>query len=71
MITFLARERQNVFVEVEKLETYLLSSKDTEGIIGVLVWTACDNEGCRRSAAIKRGRTTLVASTKQYAVMRA
>ena len=54
MITYLARERQNVFVEVEELETYILSSKDTEGIIGVLVWSACDHEGRRRSVAIKR-----------------
>ena len=37
MITFLARERQNVFVEMEKLETYILGSKDIEGIIGVFV----------------------------------
>ena len=71
MITYLARERQNVFVEMEKLETSLLSSKDTEDIIGVLVWSACDHEGCRRSVATKRERTTLVASTKQYAVLRA
>ena len=71
MITYLARERQNVFVEVEKLEAYILSSKDTAGIIGVLVWSACDHEGRRRSVAIKREGTTLVASTKQYAMMRA
>ena len=68
MITDLARERQNVFVEVE---TYILSSKDAEGIIGVLVWSACDHEGRRKSVAIKRQRTTLVASTNKFAVMRA
>ena len=71
MITYLARERQNVFVEVEELETYILSSKDTEGVIGVLAWSACDHEGRKRSVAIKREGTTLVANTKQYAVMRA
>ena len=56
MITDLARERQNVFVEVGEAGD---------------VWSACDHEGRRRSVAIKRERTTLVASTKQCAVMRA
>ena len=38
---------------------------DTEGIIGVLAWSACDYEGRRRFVAVKRERTTVVASMKQ------
>ena len=45
MTTYLAIQRQNVFVEMEELETCMT---DTEGIIGVLPWSACDHEGGRR-----------------------
>ena len=42
------RRRENVLVEVEDLETYLLSPTNVEGIIDVLAWKACDHEGRRR-----------------------
>ena len=46
MVMYLARKRQNVFVEVMELETHILNSTDAEGIIiGVLAWSACDREG--------------------------
>ena len=62
MTTFLALVRQNVFVEMEEMETHILSLKDTEGIIDVLAWSACDHEGTRRIAPVKREKTTLVAN---------
>ena len=36
MTAFLARQRQNVFVEMKEMEKHMLSPIDTEGIIGVL-----------------------------------
>ena len=53
-------KKQNVLVDVEELEIYMLSSTGAEGIIGVLAWSVCDREG-----------RTLVANAKQYAMMRA
>ena len=35
---------QNVVVDVEELETYILSSTDADGIIDFLAWTACDHD---------------------------
>ena len=71
VVTYLARKRQNVFFEVEELETYTLSSADAEGIIGVFAWSACDCEGRRRLVVVKTKEATRVASMKQYAMMRA
>ena len=70
MIVYLARERQNVFVEMEELETYISGPTDNEGIIGVFAWCACDHEQ-RTKFAVKRKKTTLVTNVKQYEVMRA
>ena len=71
MTTCLARGRQNVFVEMEELEKYILSPTDTEGIIGVLALRPCDHEGRRIFVAAKRNQTTLVTDVSQCAVMRA
>ena len=48
----------------EELEKYMLSPIDIEGIIGVLAWSACDDEGRRRFVAVKRKKTTRVANVK-------
>ena len=40
MITYLERERQNVFVEVEELETYILSPTHTLGVAKYSATTA-------------------------------
>ena len=40
MTTYLAIQRQNVFVEMEELEKHILGPIDTEGNIGVLAWSA-------------------------------
>ena len=72
MITYGARDRKNVFVEVEELETHILISTGAEGIIDVSAWSACDHGGRRRCVAIKETKeTTLVANLKQCAFMRA
>ena len=42
------RRRENVLVEVEDLDTYLLCPTNVEGIIDALAWKACDHEGRRR-----------------------
>ena len=67
MTTYSVLERQNVFVEMKE---HFLSPMDTESIIGVLAWSACDHEGCRRCVALKREKATLMANAKQC-VMRA
>ena len=59
--TYFARETQNVFVGKNEMEKHMLSAVDTEGIIGVLAWRACDREGRRRFVAVKRERTMLAA----------
>ena len=41
---------------------------DTEGIISVLDWSACDHERRRRFVAVKSEKTTLVAFGKQSAM---
>ena len=46
---------------MEQLETQILNSTDTEGIIGVLAWIACDRDGCRRFVARKAKEATVVA----------
>ena len=46
-----------------------MCSIDTEGIIGVLAWSACDHEGSRL-VAVETKETTLVANVKQYGMMR-
>ena len=74
MITYLARERQNVFVEVEELETYIYFFYiyfSSTGVIGVLAWSVCDREERRKFVAMKTRKTTLVANMKQYVLMRA
>ena len=71
MTTCLARERQNIFVEMKGMEKHMLSPIDTEGVVGVLAWSACDHEDRRRLVAVKREKTTLVAIVKQKALMRA
>ena len=71
MTAYLAREWQDVFVEMEEMEKHILSPVDTEGIIGVLAWSACEHPGRRRLVAVEREKTTLVANAKQYAMMRA
>ena len=43
--------------------------EELEGIIGVSAWSACDHDGSSGFAAVKRMKTTLVATMKQYAVM--
>ena len=48
MTAYPARERQNVFVEMKEVEKDILSPIDTEGILGVLAWSACDREGNRQ-----------------------
>ena len=65
----MAGKRQNVFVEVEKLETLKSSSTDAKGIIGVLAWSMCVHVRRRRFVAKKEA--TLVANVKHYAMMRA
>ena len=52
------------------VEEHVLSPMDTEGIIGVFAWSACDHEGCRRCVALKREKATPMANAKQC-VMRA
>ena len=56
-------------MEVEELEKRISSPTDTEDIIGVFAWSACDHEGRRRLSAVKRNKTTLVANVKRYAMM--
>ena len=68
MTAYLARERQSVFVMKEELEKYMLRPTGTEGVVGILAWSACDHEGRRRFAAAKREKTTLVANMEQCAV---
>ena len=41
MTTYLARERQSVFVEEEELETSMSSPTDTEGIVAILAQRVC------------------------------
>ena len=53
------------------MEKHKMSPIDTEGIIGVLAWSACDREGRRRLVAVKREKTMLVATMKQDTMMRA
>ena len=65
----MARERQNVFDEMKEMGKHILSSIDTEGIIAVLAWSACDREGRRRFVAVEREKMTLVAY--MYAMVRA
>ena len=65
MTTFLAKERPDV-VEMEELEKYRSGPIDTEGIIGVVAWSACAHEERRRCVATKR-RKTLVADVEQSA----
>ena len=48
MTTYLARERQNAFVEMEELEKYILGPIDIDDLIGVLAWSPCVHEGRRR-----------------------
>ena len=71
MTTYLAGERQNVFVELEEMEKHTPSPMDTEGIIGVSAQSTCGQEGRRRFVAVKSERTTLVAHAKQCPMMRA
>ena len=54
MTTYLAKERQNVFVEMEELEKYVSSLIDAQGILGVLSWSACDHEGRNIFVAMKK-----------------
>ena len=54
MTAYLARERQDVFVEMEEMEKHMLSPADTEGNIGVLAWGACEHQGRRRLVAVER-----------------
>ena len=56
---------------MKETEKHMLSPVDTEGIIGVVAWSACDHQGRRRCVAVEREKTTLVAHVKQYAMMRA
>ena len=53
LTTFLAKERPDV-VEMEELEKYGLGPIDTEGIIGVVAWSACAHEERRRCVAIEK-----------------
>ena len=72
--TYLEREKQNVFDEMEELEKYLLSPIDAEGIIGVLARSVCDHLGQYEDEeveAMKAKKTTLVENMKRYAAMRA
>ena len=73
MTVYLARERQNAFVEMEELDKYIYISSPTgtEGIIGVFAWSARDHEGRRIFVAARRNQTTLVTNVSQCAVMRA
>ena len=71
MTTYLARGRQNAFVEMEELEKYILSPIDIDDLIGVSTWSPCDHEGRRIFVAARRNQTTLVTNVSQCAVMRA
>ena len=53
------------------MEKHIRSPMDTEGILGVLALSAFDHEGCRRCVAVQCTKTSLVATAKQYAMMRA
>ena len=48
MTAYLAREKQNIFVEMKEMEKHTLSPIDTESIIGVLAWSACEKGRRRR-----------------------
>ena len=56
MTAYLAREKQNIFVEMKEMEKHTLSPIDTESIIGVLAWSACDHEERTRFVAVERRR---------------
>ena len=60
MTTYLARERQNVFVEMEELDKCISSPIDTDTIVGVSAWSACAHERRRRFVAMKRKKTTTI-----------
>ena len=42
------------------VETYILSSTDAVGIIGVLAWSACVREGRRRFVATKANQNAMM-----------
>ena len=71
MTTYLARERQSVFVEEEELETSMSSPTDTEGIVVILAQRVCDHVGRRRFVIRKGKNMALGANVMQYVVMRA
>ena len=71
MTAYLAGEKQNIFVEMKEMEKHTLSPIDTESIIEVLAWSACDHEERTRFVAVAREKMTLVANMKQSTMMRA
>ena len=57
--------------EIRNCGVTVFSSTDAEGVVDVLVRSACDQLGRRRYATLKVEKTTLVANVKQHAVIRA
>ena len=69
MEDYLGRSEE-IPVEVEELEAYLIDPTDVAGIITVLAKNACDGGGNRRFVFIKRKEGHLVPYVRQFAIVR-
>ena len=65
MEDYLGRSEE-ILVEVEELETYLLGPSDVAGVVTGLAKKACDGGGNWRFVLIKRKEGKLVAGARQY-----